>query len=403
MRDARAAAGRALGPLTGARHGNFYAWRRAAMRQMARAVSGGSLPAFDRLDPADLPARVRGARVHQLYPACVEHLPLPRIRSRRGWVASVLPFPSPLALPAVHVMDLPNAVHFGYDGTFGPDEHTLVALPSVNAMSEREEQWLADEARGRRERVRFDGTTLSLLQSVHSNHAHWLLQGLPRLDLVQRVADLDSVDRVLVNEGAPEPVYTALERVGVDLGIVVEVPKSAGVLECERLILSTPVHRYAVLSDWSRAWLASLFEVREPGSIRRLFVGRGNAERRRTVNYQAVQAVLESRGFVTMAMDGRPVDEQAALFAGADVVVAEHGAALANLAFARPGTRVIELCGANTVSWMYGIASGRAGLDYDLLLGTEPTVPRPWWSWQVDADQVVDVERLCQLLDRIDA
>jgi len=55
------------------------------------------------------------------------------------------------------------------------------------------------------------------------------------------------------------------------------------------------------------------------------------------------------------------------------------------------------------VSWMYGIAAGRAGFDYDLLLGSEPTVPRPWWSWQLDADQIVDVERLSRLLDRIDA
>jgi hypothetical protein len=38
-----------------------------------------------------------------------------------------------------------------------------------------------------------------------------------------------------------------------------------------------------------------------------------------------------------------------------------------------------------------------------MLVGTEPTVPRRFWSWQIDADQVVDVERLGQLLDRIDA
>jgi capsular polysaccharide biosynthesis protein len=372
------------------------------VRQLTRAVARGAVPAFDVVDPVELPGLVRGARVDELYPARVDRIPLPRIRTRRGWLAAVLPFPSPLAVPPVHVMDLPNAVLFGYDGTVGPDERTLVAQPTVNAVPEHEVRWLADDARGR-DRIRLEGTSLSLLQSVASNHAHWLLQGIPRLDLAQRVVDLRTVDRVLVNEGAPEPVYTALERVGIDPVIVVRVPKSAGMLECERLIVSTPVHRYTVLSDWSRAWLTSIFAVREPAPIRRLFVGRGDAERRRTVNLDAVLAALESRGFVTVAMDGRSIDQQAALFAGADVIVAEHGAALGNLAFARPGTRVVELCGANTVSWMYGIASGRAGLDYDLLLGTEPTVPRPWWSWQLDADQVVDVERLGHLLDRIDA
>ena len=174
---------------------------------------------------------------------------------------------------------------------------------------------------------------------------------------------------MLVNEGAPESVYVACERIGVDPQIVVPVPKSTGLVQCERLVSATPVHRYAVLSDWSRTWIAARFPVTEPGSVRRLFVGRWNATRRRTVNFDAVRAMVESRGFVTVAMDGRSVDEQAAWFAGADVIVIEHGAALANLAFARPGTRVIELVGANTVSWMYAIGSGRAGLEYDMLLG----------------------------------
>jgi len=399
---ARAATGRALGPLTAARHGTFYAWRRAAVRQLTRLAARGAPPSFAFVDPAELPGLVPGARVDELYPAREDQLPLPRIRTRRAWLGSVLPFPSPLALPPMYVMELSHAVHFGYEGTLGVDESTIIDLPSVSSTPEREVLWLADEARGRG-RTRYEGTSLSLLQSVASNHAHWLLQGIPRLDLVRRAVELGTIDRVLVNQGAPEPVYLALERLGVDLGIVVPVPKSAGVLECERLIVATPVHRYEVLSDWSRAWLTMLFPVHEPASTRRLFVGRGNAERRRTVNFDAVRAMVESRGFVTVSMDDRPIDEQAALFAGADVIVAEHGAALANLAFARPGTRVVELCGANTVSWMYGIAAGRAGFDYDLLLGSEPTVPRPWWSWQLDADQIVDVERLSRLLDRIDA
>ena len=402
LRDVRAGAGRALGPLAEARHGYFYVWRRAVARQLQRAASAGSQPEFDVIEPRAVPERCPAARVHEIFPARMERLPLPRIRTRRAWLGSVLPFPSPVVFPAVHVMELPDAVHFGYEGTVGVDETTIIDLPSVSATPERDVLWLAEEAR-RRGHTEYPGTSLSLLQSVASNHAHWLLQGIPRLELVRRVVDLAPVDRVLVNEGAPESVYTALERLGVERARVVAVPRSAGLLHCERLVLATPVHRYAVFSDWSRAFLGSLFPVREPASTRRLFVGRGDAERRRTVNFDAVRAVLESRGFVTVAMDGRSIDEQAALFAGADVVVAEHGAALANLVFARPGTRVIELCSANCVSWMYAIASGRAGLDYDLLLGTEPTVPRRFWSWQLDADQVVDVERLERLLDRIDA
>jgi hypothetical protein len=42
-----------------------------------------------------------------------------------------------------------------------------------------------------------------------------------------------------------------------------------------------------------------------------------------------------------------------------------------------------------------------AGLEHDVLVGVEPTPGRTWWTWQRDADQIVDVARLELLVDRI--
>jgi hypothetical protein len=53
------------------------------------------------------------------------------------------------------------------------------------------------------------------------------------------------------------------------------------------------------------------------------------------------------------------------------------------------------------LNWVYAPLSYAAGLEHDLVVGVEPTPPRPFWAWQRDADQIVDVERLGRLVDRI--
>ena len=100
-------------------------------------------------------------------------------------------------------------------------------------------------------------------------------------------------------------------------------------------------------------------------------------------------------------MDGRSIGEQAAMFASAAVIVATHGAALANLVFSRPGTTVIELMGTNTASPVFAFLAWRRGLDYHMIMGTEPAPPALWWTWQIDADTVVDVRALKDCLERL--
>ena len=89
------------------------------------------------------------------------------------------------------------------------------------------------------------------------------------------------------------------------------------------------------------------------------------------------------------------------MFASAAVIVATHGAALANLVFARPGTAVIELMGTNTASGVFANLAWRRGLNYQMVMGTEPAPPRRWWTWQIDADTMVDVRGLKNCLERL--
>jgi hypothetical protein len=116
--------------------------------------------------------------------------------------------------------------------------------------------------------------------------------------------------------------------------------------------------RFAAAIEQERAMLELAF----PGDGRRVLVierlppdafyataacelpGAGS-QRRSIANFQELCATARRHAgdVLVTALEGRSLFHQIALFGAADVVICQHGAALANLLWARPGTRVIEI------------------------------------------------------------
>jgi len=68
-------------------------------------------------------------------------------------------------------------------------------------------------------------------------------------------------------------------------------------------------------------------------------------QRRSIANIEELEAALRLKfsNFNLLILEGTSLAYQLAEFRAADIVIAQHGAALANLIFARPGTKVIEI------------------------------------------------------------
>src|SRR5690606_7240510 len=81
----------------------------------------------------------------------------------------------------------------------------------------------------------------------------------------------------------------------------------------------------------------------EAGRPEKIVISRDSATARRWLVAEGARSRLEREGFVTVFLERHSLAEQAALFAHARQIVMPTGGGLANLAFARPGTRVVEL------------------------------------------------------------
>jgi Glycosyltransferase 61 len=376
------------------RSGYFFVWSRAVLTRWRGAhrepVSGEiGLVTLD-----GLPSRAPGATYRELEPPAVA----PTQPRGWRWPQGFVPVPTPRAMRGQGVVEIPNGVVFGSRGYLGTDTHSLLA-DGCTFWDDHDRVALADAATALAVGVMpLEGLTVCAF-AEGTNYAHTLLQSVPRLELFRRADALEG-DRFLVNEGQ-RATLEALELLGIPAGRVHRVPlRDAPVYQTEWLRAATSMNTWDFGVGWSAEFLNAVFlpDPPEPDASRRLYVPRGTT-RRAVLNEDDVVAMLEPRGFEVVTMDGRSISEQAAMFASASVIVAPHGAALANLVFARPGTVVVELMGTNTASGLYPVLSWRRRLDHRVIMGTEPAPPPRWWTWRMDADTIVDVRALQRCLD----
>jgi capsular polysaccharide biosynthesis protein len=186
------------------------------------------------------------------------------------------------------------------------------------------------------------GERLLIANSEQPNYGHYLLDIVPLIHLGARIrapmltwslrpwqraliARLDVPDD-LIREIRPRPVL-------VEHAIVSN--RLSGVASQN----AHPQHR--------EAFAAILANVRRaaPGleTPRRALVCRGLANSRNLVNRAEMIEALKPLGFTAIQPEKLNFDQQALAFAGAEIVVAEFGAAMANVMFCRPGTRVVEI------------------------------------------------------------
>jgi capsular polysaccharide biosynthesis protein len=161
-----------------------------------------------------------------------------------------------------------------------------------------------------------------------------------------------------------------LRLAGVDPARVVNTVVHPHV-ECEEMIAVSDQRMFAY--DATITALKTLFapQIAEAQTRPRLklFVSRADATSRLVMNEDAAFARLAPMGFTRVTLGGRSVAEQARLFAQAEIVVGPHGAALSNLVFCTPGTRVVEIHYPRYTLGLYWQMAERFGLRYGAVRG----------------------------------
>ncbi|MBP0443609.1 glycosyltransferase family 61 protein [Roseomonas sp. SSH11] len=97
---------------------------------------------------------------------------------------------------------------------------------------------------------------------------------------------------------------------------------------------------------------------------RRIYVSRQGAQRRRVLNQEELDPVLERHGFIHVKLETMDFFEQAALFARADAVIGLHGAGLANTLFNDGRATLVEIYPAGEAHPHFALCALSRGCRY---------------------------------------
>jgi capsular polysaccharide biosynthesis protein len=250
----------------------------------------------------------------------------------------------------------------------------------------------------------YDGTVAVLCARGDNNFYHFMLDVLPRLAMIERTRDLSTVDLFAVHRSLP------FQRELLDM---VHLPP-------ERT-LDASVHRHLgaellvapslpALNNQTPRWVCNylrskLINVVHDAPMRqgptRVYISRGLRRHSRKVTNEADVVDLLARWEVeAIRLEEMTIAEQIALFRCAELVIAPHGAGLANLVFCGAGTKVIEIFDPGYVNvCFWKLASQVEGVEYHYVLGEQAgSLTSRGDLERVSADITVNLERLERLL-----
>jgi len=206
-------------------------------------------------------------------------------------------------------------------------------------------------ARSRRTPQLIQGSFHLLSSFNNPNWYHWLtLPGLGSLPANSQSQSLILSDRALIGDvGAFPPLFERVAILAKALTAGGLIKFDRGPLLVKELQASFIENHTSLVCDGvglrrlRSATLPLAASAKNIITSAKLYLRRGAGSRRPLVQEDRLEKLLLQRGFVVIDAESLSLSECIASFANARWVVAPHGAALANLVFAKPGTRVLEL------------------------------------------------------------
>jgi len=249
-------------------------------------------------------------------------------------------------------------------------ERQLISLPSLDYRLLIEEL-----SHTKRQQLRLpssiryiEGSSLNLDCLWANSFFHFMTDVLGKLFVTELTVSLKTFDSIIY----PFDLSHFSEWWFKRLGIYGRIIKTQEPLLLERGFLPSYSQHVGWYSpdflNWVRATVPQELMNYGARTSRLYIAGRTN---RRLVNELNLIRELSVFGFTTIYPAEMSIEDQIRAFSNADLIVAPHGAALANLIFASEGISVIELFGRGYINPCYLELTTMVGGRYHYLLGVD--------------------------------
>lgn len=136
-------------------------------------------------------------------------------------------------------------------------------------------------------------------------------------------------------------------------------------------VIKSKKHGMGYVKQWLPSWITELYtNFQQPQSTqtKRIYISRSKACRK-VLNEDALIKMLHKYNFQITHLEELSVAEQIKLFNQASIIIAPHGAGLANMIFSKKGTVILELFPQYNQESGLRVLATTLGLDYNYTIG----------------------------------
>jgi capsular polysaccharide biosynthesis protein len=263
---------------------------------------------------------------------------------------------------------------------FDRDLNLVAGTDRLFSAAEIAEHRAAAEAGRERGLRRIAGISVLCKSKAPQNFGHFLVEMFPKAWVGSQLLSQRNPSFIVAESDVLPVVRDALAGIGIN-PFAVSATDNAPV-RCDTLaVIDGLTHHGVYQSPLCARALAALAAPVAPAGQRKLFITR-HAATRPLHHQETLAAALEAKGFTIADPARLSLREQIALFKGANVIVGPLGAALTNIAFCRPGSRVVALTAQSFPDTFFWFLAQHAGLYYEEIRGQDvsgtPDAPQSW-------------------------
>jgi len=232
---------------------------------------------------------------------------------------------------------------------------------------------------------KLNGNVLSLLTGGggNDNYWHWLYDVLPRLGLCSKKFDLEKIDYFIFPSTLKKFQQESLDCLNIKKNKRLSSEKYRHISANKLIVTDHPVvvtgnHSNDIqnVPKWILTWLRENFLnpniLINKSHPTKIYIDRSDAytkkqNQRLLANENEIKKYLLEKDFVPVKLHKINFKEQVNLFYNAECIIGLHGAGFANLAFCKPGTKVIEMRSSNA-GFMYENLAKKNDLNYHSII-----------------------------------
>ena len=208
---------------------------------------------------------------------------------------------------------------------------------------------------------------------------HFLTDALLKIQMLDKKLSTTVLLSSDFNKNFLKILISVIEKKGFT---VILAEKNVKYLCSNSFLLSSPVDLYGHISIHQLNFLKKLFNKLLPKKYKKVYLARkpnidpvSKNTQRIILNEDLLNEFLKKNGFKFIYPDELTIEECSSYVRGANIIISVHGSQLANIIFAKEGTRIIEILPENYYSKSlvcYRAISNILNLNYKYINGLTP-------------------------------